>query len=84
MPKRAKLDNRRSRQQDKTRKRLKREQQANSSDVAPPDETSESIDSCGSLDGAISAPLVIFQGLVGWGFHLMRKNPWPRCRPHLV
>lgn len=57
MPKRAKLDNKHRRQQDKTRKRLKREQQAaNSSDVAPPDETSESIDSCGSLDWAISAP----------------------------
>lgn len=56
MAKRAKVDNRRNRQKDKMRKRRSREQQEGSCDV-PPDETTESVDLCGSTDGAVLAGL---------------------------
>lgn len=56
MPKRARIDDKRSRQKDKLRKRQKRQQKACSSAVTPPDETTESVVPCGSMDGAVSAP----------------------------
>ncbi|XP_052695810.1 uncharacterized protein LOC128174255 [Crassostrea angulata] len=80
MPKRARIDDKRSRQKDKLRKRLKRQQNACSSAVTPPNETTESVVPCGSMDGAVSAPPGNLPGFGLMGFPPKEEKPLARMQ----
>nr|XP_034317093.1 uncharacterized protein LOC117686351 [Crassostrea gigas] len=80
MPKRARIDDKRSRQKDKLRKRLKRQQNACSSAVTPPNETTESVVPCGSMDGAVSTPPGNLPGFGLMGFPPKEEKPLARMQ----
>ena len=80
MPKRARIDDKRSRQKDKLRKRQKRQQKACSSAVTPPDETTESVVPCGSMDGANSAPPGNLPGYGSMGLPPKEEKPLARMQ----